>query len=185
MKPSASRSDLVFSAVLMAPNFKFIRLKYGEAMERRLYEIVGMRREDFEDEDRWVSYETCLGLNHAMVELTGNPNIPYEAGLHHAYTSEVGLSFFAVKKAVSPAWSYRFLPAATRHLSRVTAYEVLEYGEDFARLRFTVHPDYKDDILFDLKRKGTLASVTIGHGLPPARVVEEACIHKGALACIY
>jgi class 3 adenylate cyclase len=179
------REDRVFQAALLAPNLRFIRQVYGPEAEERLYQAWGVTREEAEDGTRWLSYDKALALNKAMVRVTGDPDVTYKAGLMHAETSEVGALFYIAKLLATPRAVYSRLPGWGKDLSKITAYELLEIREGEALLEFRMKDGYPDHPLLDAKRRGTLAAIPMSFGLPPAVVVEEACMNRGDPTCIY
>lgn len=179
------REDRVFQAALLAPNLRFIRKVYGPEVEEKLYEVWGVTREEAADGTRWLTYDKALALNKAMVKVTGDPDVTYKAGLMHAETSEVGALFYVAKLLATPRAVYSRLPGWGTDLSKITAYELLEISEGGARLEFRISDGYPDHPLLDAKRRGTLAAIPMSFGLPPADVVEEACMNRGDPTCIY
>ncbi len=179
------REDRVFHAALMAPNLRFIRKVFGPEIEERVYQVWGVSREEASDSTRWVTYDQSLALSKAMVEVTGDPEVTYKAGLMHAETSEVGPLFYVAKLLATPRAVYSRLPGWGKDLSKITAYELLEIREGSCRLEFRMKDGYPDHPLLDAKRRGTLAAIPMSFGLPPAEVVEEACMNRGDPTCIY
>jgi class 3 adenylate cyclase len=179
------REDRVFQAALLAPNLRFIRQVYGPEAEARLYKAWGITKEEAEDGTRWLTYDKALALNKAMVLVTGDSDVTHKAGLMHAETSEVGALFYVAKLLATPRAVYSRLPGWGKDLSKITAYELLEIHEGEARLEFRMKDGYPDHPLLDAKRRGTLAAIPMSFGLPPAVVVEEACMNRGDPTCIY
>ncbi len=179
------REDRVFQASLLAPNLRFIRKVYGPEIEERLYEAWGFTREEAADGTRWVTYDEALALNKAMVKVTGDPDVTYQAGLMHAETSEVGALFYVAKLLATPRAVYSRLPGWGKDLSKITAYELLSISEGECKLEFRMKDGYPDHPLLDAKRRGTLAAIPMSFGLPPAEVVEDACMNRGDPTCVY
>ncbi len=179
------REDRVFSAGLLAPNLRFIRKFFGADVEERLYEVWGVSREEAADTERWITYDTALALNKAIVQVTGDPEVLYKAGLLHAETAEVGVVFYLAKLLASPKAVYARIPSMGRSLSRITHFELLELKDGEAVFEFHVSEGYPDHPLFDQKRRGTLAAIPLSFDLPAATITEEACMNRGDPTCIY
>jgi class 3 adenylate cyclase len=179
------REDRVFQAALLAPNLRFVRQVYGPETAAKLLEVWGVTPEEAADGTRWLTYDEALGLSKAMVEVTGDADVTYKAGLMHAETSEVGALFYVAKLLATPRAVYSRLPGWGKDLSKITAYELLEIREGEARLEFRMKDGYPDHPLLDAKRRGTLAAIPMSFDLPPAEVVEEACMNRGDATCIY
>jgi len=179
------REDRVFQASLLAPNLRFIRKVYGLEAEAQLLEVWGVSPEEADDGTRWLTYDQALALSKAMVTVTGDAEVTYKAGLMHAETSEVGALFYVAKLLATPRAVYSRLPGWGKDLSKITEYQLLDIREGEVRLEFHMKDGYPDHPLLDAKRRGTLAAIPMSFGLPPAEVVEEACMNRGDPTCIY
>ncbi len=179
------REDRVFQAVLLAPNLRFIRKVYGPEVEEEIYRVWGVNREEAADGSRWITYDTALALSKAMVEVTGDKEITYKAGLMHSETTELGPVFYIAKLLAAPRAVYARIPGFGKDLSKITSYKLLDIGDNHARLEFTLQDGYPDHPLLDAKRRGTLAAISMSFGLPPAEVTEETCMNRGDPSCIY
>ena len=179
------REDRVFQASLLAPNLRFIRKVYGPEAEAQLLEVWGVSPEEAADGTRWLTYDQALALSKAMVTVTGDAEVTYKAGLMHAETSEVGALFYVAKLLATPRAVYSRLPGWGKDLSKITEYQLLDIREGEVRLEFRMKDGSPDHPLLDAKRRGTLAAIPMSFGLPPAEVVEEACMNRGDPTCIY
>ncbi len=179
------RDEPVFDMKLIAPNLRFIREDYGPEVEEQLYEVWGISREETRERNRWITYDCALALNKAMVEVTGDPEVTYKAGLRSSETSELGAVYYAAKLLATTRLIYTRFPTWGKSMTNITEYELLDISDNEARFEFRVKEGYPDHPLFDAKRKGILASIPLSQGLPPAEIIEEQCINEGAPTCIY
>ncbi len=185
--PKSPRADEqpVLSTQLVASVLTYVEKRYGRETLEAAVDDAGLSMAELEAKDHWVSSNAVRRLNHAMVEHSGNPMLLYDAGLALIDPEYIGGLYYAVRTLGSPALVYRQLPALNRPLSKITNWEIAEINRGRAVINFHVSEGHSDDEHFCLNRKGALAGIPKGLGLPPAQVEHPVCLHRGGDHCEY
>ncbi len=165
----------------------FVREARGEAAVGRVLALADVpeSRAQLEDDGQWVSYATRVRLFEAVAAEFDDPRILFEVGgslLRQAVTPSLGVLLRALG---SPAQVYRTVPRAVAKFSTTSTMRVVEVGATHATVDFRLHEGYAHSRLDCLYAQGLLTNVPALFGLPPARVVHDACESDGAPACVY
>ena len=133
----------------------------------------------------WTSYDTRIRLFAAATEVLGDPRTMFEVG---ASALRSGLSpslVLVIRSMGSPRQVFHKLPSAVLKFSTTSTLAVLESGATHATVSLTLHEGYEHSRLDCLYAQGLLTSVPVVFGLPPARIVHEACESDGHPTCLY
>ncbi|MDP2308499.1 MAG: adenylate/guanylate cyclase domain-containing protein [Pseudomonadota bacterium] len=170
---------------VLKPLLRFYERQFGAEPLRELVGRLGTTLEVLEDPDRWFSASLILGLNRAMVEATGDPDVIYRAGRALARPGMMGPERLLMRGLLTPRRAYEGLGAITSRYSRITRWEMVSLGRGALRATFVGDPSAPDDPLFCGNRRGVLEAVPEVFGLPAAWVAHPRCVHRGDARCEY
>jgi signal transduction histidine kinase len=170
--------------VVSIPVLNYLKAKYGDAEMKRIVAETGMAPEYVGNSANWISYSYFSRLLQKLVDVTGDPNAPFEAARLHSdkasYTA-VGLILIQMD---SPETVYRLIVQFHSLWTRVNKWRLIEIGRNRCVIEVSF-PAVKQDRNNCLAIQGSLAAAPHQFGLPSATVEERQCACKGADACVY
>jgi signal transduction histidine kinase len=170
--------------VVSVPVLKYLRAKYGDAEMKRIVAETGMAPEYVANSANWISFDYFSRLLRKLVDVTGDPNSPFEAARLHSdkgsYTA-VGLILIQLD---SPETVYRLIVQFHSLWTKVNEWRLLEIGRNRCVISVSF-PAAKQDRNNCLAIQGSLAAAPHQFGLPSATVEEKQCACNGAGACVY
>jgi signal transduction histidine kinase len=180
--PADTRMDLICVSVRLV--LVYLHERYTPAVVDEFIFQTNMNRDYLEDNSNWISLPYYYKLLDKLVEFTGNPNAPFEAGLYASERNCLGALNLLVAQLGTTASMYRISAQMHPRWSKVNEWKLLKMDRNTARIsvrNFSL-PQNKNNCLCI---KGVLASMPKTFGLPPAQVIETECACDGANACIY
>ena len=173
------------SARILKPMLTAYEARFGRDGLNDLVEALGANLLLLEEPDRWFSAERFIALNRAMVERSGDPDLPYRAGREIVAPATLGPLRLGLFDIVSARQAYEMLPRVAAKVSRVGGWEVDILGPERGRLTFRTEELANDDPTFCRNRHGSLESLPEIVGLSGSNVEHPECMHRGAPACVY
>lgn len=167
---------------VLFPIAKYLTEKIGPEALQRAAEAAGVTPNDTIRGKKWVSVEQIDAFLDTAFDIFDHDETIYRKACSYRLVEAYGPLRF-VLWALSPN---AVLRQAITHFSVVSAtghYELLDEGPTWSKVRFI--SDRETSRLLCLLRQANAAAMPSFWGLPPATVVEEACLAKGDPACIY
>ncbi|MFH0976741.1 MAG: ATP-binding protein [Spirochaetota bacterium] len=159
--------------------------KYGRKELIKFIERTGLPLEYFDDENNWISHKYLRDLLKALVDYSGDPNIPYKFGLTTATNLSWGVIKTILKSFSSCSYAYKKVVSLSPRWGKVASLKYLKFKKNNAILKISMLYNNKQDKYNCLNIQGQLASIPTIWGLPPAEIKELQCAAKGADSCIY
>lgn len=154
-----------------------------EAMEKFVYETK-MNLEYIRDANNRMSFGYFCRFLRKLVEHSGNPNAPFEAGVYQSEKLCQGAFQAVAKRFVTVASTYRFFVQLAPRFGTVAEFRMLELSRNACTISVQNHK-YPQDKNNCLCTQGVLASAPRNFGLPLAQVDELECACDGHDACVY
>jgi adenylate cyclase len=173
------------SARLLRPMLTLFEERCGREALESLVEELGGSLLLLEDPDRWFSAERFIALNRAMVERSGDPDLPYRAGREIVEPATLGPLRLGLFDLVTSLQAFELLPRVASAVSRISEWAVEPMGKGRARIIFKAQDLSLDDITFCRNRHGSLESLPEIIGRPSCIVTHPECIHRGGTSCVY
>ncbi|MDY6932668.1 MAG: HAMP domain-containing sensor histidine kinase [Spirochaetota bacterium] len=168
---------------------RHILLYFGEHYGRdELYNFIeqtGMSLDYLEDGNNWISYQYFNNVLNALVEYTGDINVPYKAGAYAIFDMAWGPLEIICKILRNVGFIYKSLVKYSSLFSKNSRWVIEDKGRNWAIIKFIplLHfPQTKNNCK---NIKGQLASFPNILGLPNACIKEVQCAAEGADSCIY
>lgn len=159
--------------------------KFGREELEGFISGTGMELQYLENNDNWVSYDYWCRLLAGIVEHTGDPNSPFDAGTYAAKRECFG-SFQALLLMLGdPAGIYKLATSITPRYSKTGRCEMLELTGNKCSFAVRYFDGYEQDKSNCLNIQGIYASIPTLWGLPLAKVHESQCAAEGADSCVY
>jgi serine/threonine-protein kinase len=179
------------------------RTEKGERAARQLLAGAGIDPSAVDNETGWVSQLAARRALRAIAELLGRDAIRHR-GEWATHPEALGVLVRMLRAGERPIDAYRYLAQNAREVTRVGSWEIEERADekhkrsgDVQSVRMTYRPradaadessertDLEGEELLCDARAGELASLPRIWGLADADVKHDACVSKGAEACIY
>ncbi|MGO8993985.1 MAG: serine/threonine-protein kinase [Polyangiaceae bacterium] len=183
-----------------------IRSEKGERAARQLLTNAGIDPSTVDNETGWLSVGTAKRALKAIAEILG-PEALRKRGEWTSSPEALGTLVRMLRVAERPIDAYRFLASNSREVTRIGTWELEEPGKKdggaepakkveplAVKMTYRLREDADESVdrndkegeeLLCAAREGELASLPTIWGLPDATVTHEACIAKGAEACVY
>lgn len=165
----------------------YVERELGPGGVTRLLDMAGVDEKEWalRDENRWFTYETKHRLFDAAKELLNDSKAPFHIG-QRAVESRVGAGLkLALKAFGSPRTVYQNVIAAAGKFTTTHTTEVLELGEDRARIRFK---DIRGVGICQADKEynsGLLSCVPLLFGLPEAKIRQVKSVEGPGGHCDY
>lgn len=166
----------------------YLKDRYDQATLEAFLESTGLSLEYLIDENNWISFDYNNMLLEKVVEFTGNPRAPFEAGSYVLSKESYGFfySILSVLKVFgSPKVAYQQVAHMGATFNNVCRIEVLETGVNYIIMSWTYYPDFKQTYLNCQHIQGQLAYIPGFWGLPNAEVESLKCEAEGDEACVF
>ena len=170
-----------------------LRSEKGERAVETLLEGAGVDPRGVDHETAWMSVGSARRALRALATVLGGDAALRDRGAWATHPEALGTLVRMVRSATQPVDAYRYLARNAKEVTRIASWEIEELpGGSSVRMTYRLREDADDDArdpegerVLCSARWGELASYPRVWGLEPARVVHEACIAKGADACVY
>jgi eukaryotic-like serine/threonine-protein kinase len=178
-----------------------IRLEKGDRAVRQLLAVAGIDPTIVDNETGWVSRLAARRALRGIADQLGRDAIRHR-GDWSTHPEALGVLVRMLRVSERPIDAYRYLAQNAREATRVGTWDIEEPADKVkprggGRLRMTYRartgsaddsaersdPD-GEELLCDA-RAAELGSMTRIWGLPEADVAHDACIARGAEACVY
>ena len=173
------------SARLLRPMLTLFEDRFGRDELEKLVGDLDTSMDLLEDGDRWFSAERFIALNRAMVERSGDPEMPYRAGRDIVEPATLGPLRIGMFDLVTTAQAFHAVPRISKRVSRISTWEFELIDKGRARITFRAQDPSLDDITFCRNRHGSLESLPKIIGRPTAIVTHTECAHRGGTCCVY
>jgi serine/threonine-protein kinase len=179
-----------------------VRAERGERAVRQLLATAGIDPAATDNETGWLSQAAAKRALHAIAELLGREAIAHR-GEWSTHPEALGALVRMLRMSARPIDAYHYLAQNSREATRVGTWEVTDLpavkwlGTDRdARVKMTYRPRLEgeeagdksdggsEQLLCDA-RAGELSGLPRIWGLQEAEIRHEACLAKGADACVY
>ena len=166
---------------------RYVRSRAGDDAVAEVLRRAGVTATavELEDQSRWWSYDTRIGLFAAATEVLDDPRTMVEIG---AAALEIGRAHSLVlllRAMGSPRQVFRQLPRAVQKFSTTSTMEILQVSGTAASIRYRLHDGFPHSRLDCDYTQGLLSVVPRIFSLPHARVTHEECQSDGHPACLY
>ncbi len=178
-------SEQHLSARLLQPMLKFYELQFGRPALEELVSALGTTLDVLQDLDAWFSTERFIELNEAMIEATGDEDLPHLAGRALTWPGMLGAERLFMRALANPRTAYMQIGKISSRYNNVTDWNIEQTGRSQGLATLKLVEGASDHITFCKNRIGVFEAVPEVFDLPPARVVHEQCIHRGHEACVY
>jgi signal transduction histidine kinase len=119
-----------------------------------------------------------------LVQYSGNPNSPYEAGIYGSRRNCFGALEILCARSMRGAALYRFWVQSSPRWDKTTKWELLKLNKTDCVISMSKRP-YHQTKYNCLCTQGMLATMPQIKGLPLAKVRELQCASEGADSCVY
>jgi len=179
-----------------------IRVEKGDRTVRQLLAGAGIDPGAVDNETGWVSQLAAKRALRAIAELLGRDAIRHR-GDWVTHPEALGFLVRMLRASERPLDAYRYLAQNAREVTRVGSWEIEDLSNLESRRMGSSHgvrmkyrpradgddaserPDFEGEELLCDARAGELASFPRIWGLAEAEVTHDACLTKGADACVY
>jgi serine/threonine protein kinase len=178
-----------------------VRLEKGDRVAKQLLAVAGIDPTIVDNETGWVSRLAARRALRGIAEQLGRDAIRHR-GDWSTHPEALGVLVRMLRVSERPIDAYRYLALNAREATRVGTWEIEEpadprkfRGGGSVRMTYRSRSGNADDsaersdpdgeeLLCDA-RAGELASMPRIWGLPEADVAHDACLARGAEACVY
>lgn len=185
-------------ALLLKPYLLRLRAEKGERSARALFSAAGIDVGLIDNETAWVSASQAKRALRGIAETLGTAALD-DLGDWVTHPEALGTRVRMLRIAERPVDAFRYLASNAREETRIGTWELEELAEkkgDVSAVRMTYRIrddnaddppsiDIEDEELLCAARRGELAGMPSIWGLGNAQVTHEACIARGAEACVY
>ncbi|MDQ1438653.1 MAG: hypothetical protein QOK43_2282 [Acidimicrobiaceae bacterium] len=164
-----------------------VRREAGDVGVRRMLDRSGLagRLSQLEDDGSWTSFADARSLFQAAVDVVGDPHALRRVGAAIARQDMTSEVVALLRTLGGPGEVLRHIDQVVPKFCTVVRMEAVEVGDGFAVLSAHNLPGFERYSLLCDFTAGLLEQAPLPFDLPPARVVEEACILDGADRCLF
>lgn len=187
MKKPLQKLEKPFNSRIFRVYLEYLRdrLNWSELEIDKFLESFGASQREISRDTSWYSIEFADRFYNSLLEATNIPDIAYQAGkfLHEKKTSPIIHSL--MKSFASVSTVYRVLARIAPHFSKAATLKTSKWGWNSIKVEAIPVDHVNQRPYICENRRGMFESLPVIFGLPPAKVIEKQCIHKGAESCSY
>ena len=164
-----------------------VRRETGDVGVRRMLERADLagRLPSLEDDNSWTSLDDARRLFQAAVDVVGDEHALRRVGAAIARQDMTSEVVELLRSMGGPGEVLRHVDQVVPKFCTVVRMQADEVGADYAVVSATNVPGYDRFSLLCDFTIGLLEQAPLPFDLPPAVVVEEACMLKGAPKCVF
>ncbi len=180
--PGDTRLEL--KCVVVKPVLRYLEDRLGSKDMRRIIAETGMNLGYLEDSSNWVSYAYFTRLLARVVQVTGDPQAPFEAARKYTDIHSYRIVGGFLRHLGTPREMYVLVVRFHTLWTKVNDWRLEKIGRRSCTIcvRPRIYPQDKNNCL---AVQGSLATVPCHFGLPAAEVFEERCACDGSEECVY
>jgi signal transduction histidine kinase len=175
--------EKIYSNRLAHAYLQYVDGKFGREVTDRALAKCGMDRLVLGDISEFHSHEETSALVEALIEATGEKDLPYQAGRN--LPQSLGTVGGFIVGITSPRFFMRTLGQTEARLARKTVNRTTQVGKNRFRVDITFKEGFRESPYICPNRIGCYESAPQFFGLPFAKVEHPECLHQGADHCIY
>ncbi|OGV42463.1 MAG: hypothetical protein A2X46_11415 [Lentisphaerae bacterium GWF2_57_35] len=166
------------------PIVRYLKKQLGEEQTNSVIEETGMSIEHLTNPNHWVSFDYYTRLLQKMVDVTHNPQAPFEATKCQTSVEAFGSVGFFLKHLFSPRDVMGLVVQFNSLWNRISEWKMLSLHNNncVLSIKYPRHRQTKNNCL---ALQGCLVNISRAFDLPYAEIKEESCTCDGAEACIY
>ena len=164
-----------------------VRREAGDVGVRRMLERADLagRLASLEDDNSWTSLDEARRLFQAAVDIVGDEHALRRVGAAIARQDMTSEVVELLRSLGGPGEVLRHVDQVVPKFCTVVRMQAEEVGDDYAVVSATNVPGYDRFSLLCDFTIGLLEQAPLPFDLPPATVVEEACMLQGAPKCVF
>ena len=183
-KVSIDDTRMELKCVVAIPVVGYLTEVIGEQRMMELIHETEMNVDYLLNANNWISFDYYCRLLKKVVDVTGNPDAPFEAArLHTDRASFRSVGFFLMHLG-TPGNVYKLVVQWHSLWDKLCEYRMLKMNRDSCRIAVR-YIKYQQDRNNCMVLKGCLAAIPLQFGLPCAVVEEDHCACDGNDECIY
>jgi len=182
------KTKFEMSTRTLKPMIIYLDKRYSrEVVDQYLVE-TGLDRKYLSNENKWISFAYFTLFLEKLVQFTGDPRAPYDAGIYllskEAYGSVYSL-LIVLKLFGSPKSAYKKLCEISSTYTNIGKFVPISLKKNKAVIKSIYYPGFQQTKLNCLSIQGQLSSIPVFWNLPAAKVKELQCAADGHDSCIY
>ncbi|MFH1836517.1 MAG: ATP-binding protein [Candidatus Omnitrophota bacterium] len=158
---------------------------YGQQELENFVYKTQMSLDYLEDPHNWISFDYFCRLLKSLVEYTGDPKAPYNAGIYTCKVKTFGALSNIASRFGSPRSMYKLTVEVSPMYAKMDTFSISDLKRNSCTITLRMNKGYKQDKNNCLNLQGTFASIPLLWNLPQAKVKEEECSADGKEACVY
>jgi PAS domain S-box-containing protein len=182
VSPEDTRMELACGATKMV--LLYLEDVHGSSVADEVARSTRMNRSYIANSRNWVSMDYYYRFLQRMVELTGDPKAPFDAGTYAVRPECFGAMATLVIRLGAVRGTYALYARLTHLFCRVARWEHVSTGPTSCRLTVR-YPEHKQDRNNCLAVQGAIAALSELHGCPRASIRHTECACDGHPACVY
>jgi PAS domain S-box-containing protein len=175
----------LYNSSITKTYLEFLKKYYPDVDTDSVLAYAGMTRYEVEDSAHWFNQGQMDRFHEILLEKTGNPDIPREAGRFAAYSKASGTIKQYTLGFISPATAYRLLERITPHITRAQTFKTARLGPNRVEVSTFVHPGVKENPAQCENRMGQLETIAKVFTNQFASIEHPTCVHRNGDRCRY
>ena len=183
---SAGKQQLeLYNTFLIDPYLKLISKRYPLADVNEILAFAGIMPWEAADESHWLNQDQINRFVTRAIELTGNPNLPREAGQNvfdlesKAFIRSYALSF------TNPHMMFAKIGEVTKQLVRSSTYTATKLSDSSVEIIVSPHHGNKEEAFQCENRLGLFEAVVKAFHYDIIGIEHSECIFQGESHCRY
>jgi PAS domain S-box-containing protein len=178
-------TELLYNSRITKTYLEYLKKNYPHLSHGALLEEAGLALHEVSDPSRWFSQAQVERFHEAAVRMTGNPQVPREAGRYSMSAEALGrLKQFAVG-LMGPESLYLMIEKIYPLMSRGAAVKARKLGPNRIEIVATPKPNTQEKPFQCENRMGSFESLAMLFTKEYARVEHPTCYHRSDEHCRY
>ena len=159
----------------------------GQPAVAEVVASLGARLEEFSDPNGWFSLEFAEALIAALGERCEDPTWLDRAMRLGVTPKYLGILYPLFRAFGTPAFTYKQTVSIVQRLNKTMAWQLESLEDNYARFRVEPAPGVARERTPAMCRVRVVQAEALAtlFDLPPAKVTQPECLHRGDSACIY